>query len=632
MPKNKTSTSARLRTFVSEFRSDIFSTDGYILFCKICDVKVAADKKFTVEQHVSRQKHINGIDRKNLQTEKSKNQSLLTQPSRKCTFNYDLCQALLSANIPLNKLSNDCFRNFLEKYTNNNIPVESTLRKSYVAQCYEETINNIKKYCENQKLWISIDETTDVEGRYIANVIIGTLEIGCPGKIFLLNTEALEKANYTSIAKLLDKALHLLWPQVIKYDNILLFLSDAAPYMVKAGKGIKIIYSKMEHVTCLAHGLHRVAEEVRKYFTKVDQLTSNVKKNFLKCPARIQFFREKAPNISLPPQPVLTRWGTWLSAANYYCEHYETLKEIILGLNREDSISIEKAQDLMEDCDLKSDLIYIYSNFGTLSNSITKLETFGLSLQHSIKIVQKVVCKCSYECKRLTIERIKTTRKKFATLSYKQQADYLLSRLTIVSIQRRRKSKKEIPDSSRRQCSVKYTVPGDQDLIQVCKRTFMRLFSLSNSRLQLLIEYVKKGEISFVSQSGKNPKSHEHRRKYGEEIVDIEDGDIFDLNLLAKQFLNTTKMGISNVTGIKVTMQSLFKGSVSIKRTYGEIENWTETKVAKRGVNLKNIPTVLPKVKTNHIIDEKKAEDLLRMLEFMDPKYRDFYTELCSQR
>lgn len=31
-----------------------------------------------------------------------------------------------------------------------------------------------KKYCENQKLWISIDETIDVEGRYIANVIIGT--------------------------------------------------------------------------------------------------------------------------------------------------------------------------------------------------------------------------------------------------------------------------------------------------------------------------------------------------------------------------------------------------------------------------------------------------------------------------
>jgi hypothetical protein len=151
-----------------------------------------------------------------------------------------------------------------------------------------------------------------------------------------------------------------LWPQGIKYDNVLLFLSDAAPYMVKAGKGIKIMYSKMEYVTCLAHGLHSIVEEVCKYFPKVDQLISNVKKCFLKCPARIQFFRKKAPNISLPPQTVLTRWGTWLNAANYYCEHFETLKEIIFGLNREDATSIEKNQDFMDNCDLKNDLLYIY--------------------------------------------------------------------------------------------------------------------------------------------------------------------------------------------------------------------------------------------------------------------------------
>jgi len=114
---------------------------------------------------MSHRKHIHGIavlvlNAKTYKLKNQKNQSLLTQPSRKCTFNYDLCQAFLSANIPLNKLSNDCFRNFLEKYTSKNIPVKSTLRKSYVAQCYKETMNIIKKYCENQKLWISIDETT----------------------------------------------------------------------------------------------------------------------------------------------------------------------------------------------------------------------------------------------------------------------------------------------------------------------------------------------------------------------------------------------------------------------------------------------------------------------------------------
>jgi len=35
---------------------------------------------------------------------------------------------------------------------------------------------------------------------------------------------------------------------------------------------IKALYSKMEHVICLAHGLHRVVEEVRKHFPKVDAL------------------------------------------------------------------------------------------------------------------------------------------------------------------------------------------------------------------------------------------------------------------------------------------------------------------------------------------------------------------------
>jgi len=116
------------------------------------------------------------------------------------------------------------------------------------------------------------------------------------------------------------------------------------------------------------------------------------------------------------------------------------------------------------------------------------------------------------------------------------------------------------------------------------------------------------------------------------EVVDIEDGDIIDFNVMANQFLNTTKMGISNVTGIKVTMQSLLKGFVLTKLTYGDIENWQEIKVAKRGVNLMNIPEDLPKVKTGRVIDEKKANDLLKMLDYLEPKYREFYTQLCSKK
>jgi len=103
---------------------------------------------------------------------------------------------------------------------------------------------------------------------------VGTLELSCPRKHFFINTEVLEKVNHSTISKLFDRSLQIIWPNGIKHDHILLLLSDAAPYMVKAGKAIKVFYLKMEHVICLTHSLHRVAEEVKKYFPKVDQLIS----------------------------------------------------------------------------------------------------------------------------------------------------------------------------------------------------------------------------------------------------------------------------------------------------------------------------------------------------------------------
>jgi len=109
---------------------------------------VAADKKFTVEQHISRKKHINGVELKKIQPEQStsKIQRLITEPSKKSLFNHDLCHALLFANIPMQKLQNEEFKNFLEKYTNKIIPDESTLRKGYVFQCYIDTIEKISKF------------------------------------------------------------------------------------------------------------------------------------------------------------------------------------------------------------------------------------------------------------------------------------------------------------------------------------------------------------------------------------------------------------------------------------------------------------------------------------------------------
>jgi len=202
--------------------------------------------------------------------------------NRHSIYYLELCDTLLAANIPLTKLTSTYFRNFLEKNIKFKIPDESTLRKNYVEKCYLNTIRNIRHYVGDKKIWVSVDETTDVEGRYVVNIVIDTLEAENSGKIYLLYSDVLEKTNHSTIAKAFDKAMFTLWPEGIKHDNVLIFVSDAAPYMVKAGRAICTLYSKMVHVTCVAHAIHRVAEEIRSNFQDVNKLCLLRKKNIFK--------------------------------------------------------------------------------------------------------------------------------------------------------------------------------------------------------------------------------------------------------------------------------------------------------------------------------------------------------------
>jgi len=62
MPKEKSSVIIRLRTYVSEF-GNIFTTDNKNLFCTVCNIEIASDKRFTVTQHMATEKHLRGVNR-----------------------------------------------------------------------------------------------------------------------------------------------------------------------------------------------------------------------------------------------------------------------------------------------------------------------------------------------------------------------------------------------------------------------------------------------------------------------------------------------------------------------------------------------------------------------------------------
>lgn len=96
------------------------------------------------------------------------------------------------------------------------------------------------------------------------------------------------------------------------------------------------------------------------------------------------------PALPLPPSPCITRWGTWLQAAVYYCDNFMAVKLVIDELHVE-SEAIRLAKISFSEPKTKSNLSFIKLNFQKIISGITKLQARGLSLDESIEIVDSVL-------------------------------------------------------------------------------------------------------------------------------------------------------------------------------------------------------------------------------------------------
>ncbi|KAJ4451755.1 hypothetical protein ANN_03226 [Periplaneta americana] len=165
--KSETKYSSKIKTVVSRYGEKVFSIDEYIVYCKLCDVRVTAEKTFNVEQPVRTEKHKHGIQR--IENGKTLQQLMLLGESLQSysEFCEELCTPFLCAAIPLSKLDYPKLRKFLEKHT---------------------------------------------------------------------------------------RSMGVIWPEGVQHYNVLLFVMDAARYMVKAADSVKALcIVQMVHVTCLAH-------------------------------------------------------------------------------------------------------------------------------------------------------------------------------------------------------------------------------------------------------------------------------------------------------------------------------------------------------------------------------------------
>uniref|UniRef100_T1HN52 Calponin-homology (CH) domain-containing protein n=1 Tax=Rhodnius prolixus TaxID=13249 RepID=T1HN52_RHOPR len=96
------------------------------------------------------------------------------------------------------------------------------------------------------------------------------------------------------------------------------------------------------------------------------------------------------PDLCLPPEPILTRWGTWLEAAQYYYENYNKIKNVLSHLEDE-AVAINTAKSLFEKPNLRNDLAFISDNCVFLAQAITQLESQNVRLTENVSNVKKVI-------------------------------------------------------------------------------------------------------------------------------------------------------------------------------------------------------------------------------------------------
>ena len=163
-----------------------------------------------------------------------------------------------------------------------------------------------------------------------------------------------------------DDAVRLLQ---VSRENFVLLLSDAARYMTAAGRLLQQLYTRLFHVTCTAHLLHNCAEKVRAYFSDVDDLIATVKAATVRSKDRKELFA----SIGYPPQPVVTRWATWLKVTFYYAKKLPDIRRIVESFDG-NGLLVQRAKKSVANPQLPFDLMVIMRDYQSLVEVLERCE------------------------------------------------------------------------------------------------------------------------------------------------------------------------------------------------------------------------------------------------------------------
>lgn len=394
MPKQKENLAVRATKLIRSnkcFEVETIS-DGVFIFCKYCECKFKIDATHLntqIQSHLATAKHKKSKERQILQPSIAGAIVVAdTKKKHENSYSLKLARAFLEAGIPLWKLRHPSIKNFFYQEHKEILPCSSTFYKK-IEEIHSETLEKIKNNIGVSPIYFICDETTDAKHRYALNVLVGKLN-GEPSAPMLLSTIFLEKTNNTTVQQGLLKATTTLYGANIPFERVRFLITDQAPYMIKAGKGLKVLFPNLKHVSCLVHGLNRVSEVIKDRSLLANIFISKMKAVLAKSHVRRQMYSEIC-RLPFPPDVIEIRWNTWLNAAFFYAEHFSSIKTFVLALDN-DSKAVEELQNCIKKVKLQQELAEIH-NFKFLTEAITRLEKRGMSVPEQITVLSSVKSK-----------------------------------------------------------------------------------------------------------------------------------------------------------------------------------------------------------------------------------------------
>ena len=372
MPKTKTSKVSKAKSFIDSFPKEFFADLKGSLFCKLCNCMVSTEKSFMVDSHRKSKKHQNML--KGLENQQSMHEHIAPDES---TWAYRVTKAFLQSDIPLHKLKSEPLKNLFNSI-GKPLPSESKSR-SCVDSIFDSQIIEIQKIIDQQPIFLVVDES-DVSGQKYVNVLVDL--VAKPGVTYLVDCLPINSSpNTAMICTVIDDSLKIL---NVNRENFLLLISDAARYMVSAANTMKMLYPNLHNITCITHMLHNCALKIRSYYPEIDNLIACVKATTIKNRSRKECFK----SIGVPPQPIVTRWGSWLSATDYYLKNLPKVAEIVNSFE-DDGLLVKRAKEALSRTNLKQSLVEV-SSYNCIIKLIENSESTDFSIESAMNLLNEL--------------------------------------------------------------------------------------------------------------------------------------------------------------------------------------------------------------------------------------------------